>query len=90
MSEYPSHEREPNHHRIVDKPSMNQGINSIKNDMPKELTTWADIHRAGEALGLTIRENNPIESQTEFQRRVQSAHKAYWLAVEIEPHGKSE
>jgi hypothetical protein len=90
MSEYPSHQWEPNRHRIVNKLSMNQGASSIKNDMPKELTSWAAIHLASELLGLTIRENNPIESQSEFQRRVQAAHKAYWLAVEIEPHGKSE
>jgi hypothetical protein len=90
ISEYPSHQWKPNHHRIVNKPSMNQGANSIKTLCRGNSPSWAAIHRASELLGLTIRENNPIESQSEFQRRVQAAHKAYWLAVEIERHGKSE
>lgn len=89
LSDHPSHQWEPNHNRIIIESSINQEVTSIINKMPPELHSWKDIARAGELLGLTIRENNPIESQSEFQRRVQGAHKAFWLAKEIEPHGKS-
>lgn len=79
MSEHHSHQWEPNHHRIVNKPSINKGESSIKT-MPIKLSLWKDIVEASELLGLTIREHNPIESQSEFHRRVQAAHSAYWAA----------
>jgi hypothetical protein len=89
-SVHPSHQWEPNHHRTINESSFNREVVLMKkNNMPAELRSWEDIVRAGELLGLTIRENNPIESQSEFQRRVQGAHKAFWLATKIETHGKS-
>jgi hypothetical protein len=47
----------------------------IKNKLPKELNEWRDYVQAGEILGLRIRENDPIESQSEYQRRVQNAYR---------------
>jgi biotin operon repressor len=75
MSIDPSHRREPNHHRTLIEPSINQKMKLIKNKLPKELNEWRDYVQAGEILGLRIRENDPIESQSEYQRRVQNAYR---------------
>ena len=75
MSIDPSHRREPNHHRTLIEPSINQETKLIKNKLPKELNEWRDYVQAGEILGLRIRENDPIESQSEYQRRVQNAYR---------------
>jgi Helix-turn-helix domain len=91
MPEYPSHQREPNHQRTINESSINREVTSIENDMPKELTSWADILLAGRRLGLMIRDPQVdiIESQAAFAARVQAAHKAFWMAKEINSHGKS-
>ena len=82
-STYPSHQWEPNHHRIINEPSKNQVERSIKT-MPIKLNSWKDIAEAGELLGLTIREHDPIESQSQFHIRVRAAHEAYWANGKIE------
>jgi len=92
MSEHPSHRREPNHQRIINESSSNHGASLINNDMPKKINSWTDVVVAGALLGLTIRDPKVdiTESDSAFAARVRAAHKAFWLAEEIEPYGKLE
>lgn len=87
MSEHPSHQWEPNHHRIINEPSMNQSELLIKS-MPTKLESWEDIDKAGKLLRLIIREDDPIESQSGFEKRVRAAHAQYWRTGEISPPRK--
>jgi hypothetical protein len=79
-SVHPSHQREPNHHRTINESTNNQEAYMIKNTMPLKLDSWEDHLLAGKLLGLTIREYDPIESDTAFCKRVKSAHKDFWGA----------
>lgn len=87
MSEHPSHEWEPNHHRIINEPSVNQRERLTKK-MPIKLNSWKDIVEAGKFLGLAIGDYELIESQSAFEKRVRAAHADYWKTGEISPPRK--
>lgn len=87
-SVHPSHQREPNHHRTINESSNNRERTQNNDTMPLVLNSWKDVTQASELLGLKIREHDPIESQSEFQRRIEAAHKVYWGTSDIQPKGK--
>lgn len=86
-SAYPSHQWEPNQHRIINESSVNQAESSIQT-MPTRLDSWEDIDKASKLLGLTIREHDPIESQPGFEKRVRAEFAHYLKTGEISPPQK--
>lgn len=87
-SVHPSHQREPNHQRTINESLNNRERPQTKDTMPLELNSWRDITQAGELLGMEIREHDPIESDSEFKRRVAAAHKVYWATSDIKGYSK--